>query len=337
MRPQTNTNLSSEDEDILLRLADPAAPAAQPTNLSRERFEAIAAHADLHGVLPIVLRKFSEIGAGDRQQVAPYDAQLRQLRDQSVITIGQSMLLQHRGERAVHALSMAGIPARIVKGPIFSRALYSHHSDRPFTDIDIVVEPENLERASSIMEQLDFVLEGDADTSRQLQEFKWVARDNRKLLIEIQGNLVHGAGMRRRLSLGFTELAKLDGERLNSPATLLTTAIVHASGGHKFNSLRLCVDVLQGVRQLQSADDEKDAMDAARMIGAEMEFAVVLNVVGKTFHDERAIRMADQLTTSAGARLGRRLITRNTVVGVNSRRRSSRIRRDLFRWIQRLA
>jgi len=330
-------DLSSEDEEVFLRFADPATPAFQITNLSRERFEAITAHAQWHGVLPIVLRKFVELSQTDPRQTVSFDAQLRQLQERSVMAIGQSMLLQHHGHRIIQALSLAEIPARIVKGPVFSRALYPHPSDRTFTDIDIVVEPENLERAGEIMEQLDFVLEGDAAVSRRLQEFKWVVASNRKLLVEIQGNLVHGTSIRRRLSLGFKDLEKLDGGELNSPSTLLAIAIVHASGGHKFNSLRLCVDVLQATRLLHSADDEKRAVDAARLIGAEMEFAVVMGVVGNVFHDERAARLADQLTTGAGARLGRRLITRSAVLGVNSRqRRGSRISRDMFRWIQKL-
>ena len=53
---------------------------------------------------------------------------------------------------------------------------------------------------------------------------------------------------------GFKELRAIDGDETDTPAALLTIAIVHASGGHKFHWLQLCVDVLQGVRVLQTPE-----------------------------------------------------------------------------------
>ena len=248
------------------------------------------------------------------------------------------MLLQYHGDRIMKALAADGVPARIVKGPVFARKLYRHVADRPFTDIDILVEPANLPDANRVIAACGFELCSNEAQSHDLQEFKWLEKENSSLLIELHGNLVHDSGMRRRLSLGFRELRAIDGDATDTPAALLTIAIVHAAGGHKFHRLQLCVDVLQGVRALQSPESEARLLEAARMTGIELELATVLNVTGRLFDERRALELAGRIKPDLGIRLARRLITRNTLLGVNSRdKMRSRLRRDAFRWIQRLA
>ena len=149
---------------------------------------------------------------------------------------------------------------------------------------------------------------------------------------------MHDTGMRRRLSLGFRELAIIDGDAADTPAALLTIAIVHAAGGHKFHRLQLCVDVLQGVRALHSPESETRLLDAARMTGIELELAIVLNVTGRLFDEPHALELAGRIKPDLSIRLARQLITTNTLLRVNSREKiGSRLRRDAFRWIQRLA
>jgi len=112
---------------------------------------------------------------------------------------------------------------------------------------------------------------------------------------------------------------------------------VHAAGGHKFHRLQLCVDVLQGVRALQSTEAEARLLDAARMTGIELELAIVLNVTGELFGEGRALELAGRIKPDLSIRLAKRLITTNTLLRVNSREKiGSRLRRDAFRWIQRL-
>ncbi|MFC3327252.1 nucleotidyltransferase family protein [Mesorhizobium cantuariense] len=327
--------LTPAEEKLLLRFADPEAAAGGEV-LPAKTLTALLDNAEFHGVLPIMLRKLS----GDAR--LPPDQGLRDrlddLRQKATIATGQSMLLQYHGDRIMKGLAADNVPARIFKGPVFARKLYRNISDRPFTDIDILVEPANLARANRVIAACGFELGSNEAESYQLQEFKWLEKENSSLLVELHGDLVHDTGMRRRLSLGFQELLTIDGEATDTPAALLTIAIVHAAGGHKFHRLQLCVDVLQGVRALQSADSEARLFDAARMTGIELELAVVLNVTGQLFEESRALELAGRIKPDLSIRLARRLITTNTLLGVNSRDRlGSRLRRDAFRWIQRLA
>lgn len=328
--------LTPAEEKLLLNYADPEARTAGDP--AAKTLSALLANAEFHGVLPIMLRKLQERGDAHLPQDAALQEQLSSLRQKAPIATGQSMLLQYHGDRIMKALAADGVPARIVKGPVFARKLYRHVADRPFTDIDILVEPANLPHANRVIAACGFKLAGNEARSHDLQEFKWLERENSSLLIELHGNLVHDSDIRRRLSLGFRELRTIDGEATDTPATLLTIATVHAAGGHKFHRLQLCVDVLQGVRALQSAESEARLLEAARMTGIELELATVLNVTGRLFDDAHALELAGRVKPDLGIRLARRLITRNTLLNVNSRNKmGSRLSRDAFRWIQRLA
>jgi len=327
--------LTSAEEQLLLRLADPEAGAGWE-DVSAKSLSALLDNAEFHGVLPIMLRKLG--GDARLPPDAGLQGKLQDLRDKATIVTGQSMLLQYHGDRIMKGLAAEGIPARIVKGPVFARKLYRNISDRPFTDIDILVEPANLSRANRVIAACGFELGSNEAQSYELQEFKWLEKENSSLLVELHGDLVHDTGMRRRLSLGFRELRAIDGEAADTPAALLTIAIVHAAGGHKFHRLQLCIDVLQGVRALQSSDQEARLLDAARMTGIELELAIVLNVTGQLFGEGRALELAGRIKPDLSIRLAKRLITTNTLLKVNSREKiGSRLRRDAFRWIQRLA
>ncbi|MFA6156694.1 nucleotidyltransferase family protein [Mesorhizobium sp.] len=330
-------HLTPAEERLLLRYADPVAPAVAEA-VSAKTLSALLDNAEFHGILPIMLRKLRERGDAHLPGDPGLQARLAALRHKATIATGQSMLLQYHGGRIMKGLAAEAIPARIVKGPVFARKLYSNAADRPFTDIDILVEPANLSRANQVIAACGFELGGDEAESYQLQEFKWLEKENSSLLVELHGDLVHDTGMRRRLSLGFRELGIIDGEATDTPAALLTIAIVHAAGGHKFHRLQLCVDVLQGVRSLQTPEAEARVLEAARMTGIELELAIVLDVTGRLFGEPRALELAGRIKPDLSIRLAKRLITANTLLRVNSRDKiGSRLRRDAFRWIQRLA
>ncbi|TPI14735.1 nucleotidyltransferase family protein [Mesorhizobium sp. B4-1-3] len=331
-------SLAFADEKLLLTFADPEASAAIGNGLAAKTLLALLANAEFHGVLPIMLRKLREIGDARLPQDATLQRRLLELRDAATMATGQSMLLQYHGDRIMKALAAKGVPARIVKGPVFARKLYRQLADRPFTDIDILVDPASIEAANKTIGECGFELGSDEARSHELLEFKWLEKENSSLLVELHGNLVHDTGMRRRLSLGFRELQAIDGSETDTPAALLTIAVVHAAGGHKFHRLQLCVDVLQGVRALKSPQAEARLLDAARMTGIELELATVLNVTGRLFAAPRAIELADRIKPDLSIRLAKWLITGNMLLRVNSREKlRSRLSRDAFRWVQRLA
>jgi hypothetical protein len=74
------------------------------------------------------------------------------------------------------------------------------------------------------------------------------------------------------------------------------------------------------------------------MSGIELELATVLNVTGRLFNAPHAVELADRIKPDLTIRLAKWLISGDTLLGVNSRdKMHSRLRRDAFRWVQRLA
>ncbi|TIW39553.1 MAG: hypothetical protein E5V61_30145, partial [Mesorhizobium sp.] len=181
--------LAPADEKLLLTYADPEAELAVAS--TARSLLALLDNAEFHGVLPIMLRKLRETGDAHLPQDADLQARLAELREASTLVTGQSMLLQYHGERIMKALAAKAIPARIVKGPVFARKLYKHVSDRPFTDIDILVEPASINEANRVIAASGFELCSGEAHSHDLQEFKWLEKENSSLLIELHGNLVH--------------------------------------------------------------------------------------------------------------------------------------------------
>ncbi|RVA20584.1 hypothetical protein EN935_33445, partial [Mesorhizobium sp. M7D.F.Ca.US.004.03.1.1] len=164
-------SLTAAEERLLLRSADPeAAPVGE--DLSAKTLSALLDNAEFHGILPIMLRKLQESGDAQLPRDAGLRDRLEDLRQKATIATGQSMLLQYHGDRIMKGLAADNVPARIVKGPVFARKLYRNVADRPFTDIDILVEPANLARANRVIAACGFELGSNEAESYELQEFK---------------------------------------------------------------------------------------------------------------------------------------------------------------------
>lgn len=322
----------SPQQRLLATSADPAAPLPAEAVASRESLESLLGLAERHGVRPIVIRKLRSAPPSEIVREA-----LDAARTRSTFAAGQSMLLRHHAATILGRLGAGGVNCRIVKGPIFADRLYPQAADRPFTDIDILLSPDGIDAANALMEKLGFGLPAGLEASAELMEYKWHLATNNSILVELHTDLVHLPGMRRRLSMDFERLARIDDGEADSPAAMLSVAVVHAAGGHKFHRLQLLVDVLQAVRALRSAEDEERAIKAARDAGAALEFATVLDVTARVFGEARAARLADRIARSLSVRISQALVSPRVVLdaGMDDGWRS-RLRRDAFRWVQRM-
>ena len=245
--------------------------------------------------------------------------------------------LADRGRKGL--VADAGISAAVVKGPVFAERLYKIPADRPFTDIDLLMSPENLSKANAILPSLGFVaLTKDVwDRSDSNQEYKWGRRDNPNVLIELHGNLVHYASFRRLLSYSYDELLLAGGGDPDAPTALLMTAVIHAACGHKFHRLQFAVDIVQAARALSDAD--LPTLDrAASAIGAELELAVSLNLAGELFGDERVLDLSARFSPGTTGRLSRRLVSPAAIHNAMSTSGGiSHARRKAFRALQLLS
>ena len=332
-----NAQLRKEDAALLVKLSDPEAAAPIGFTDDPARLQRVLSAAEQHGVLPIVLRKWASVERADAQPERASLLQAYQARQ--LLWVGQSLLLERHATTISAHCAEAGLKTSIVKGPVFASLLYPERSDRPFTDVDFLFPPADLEAANRLMPALGFALPQKAwDNSRRDQEYKWVSAANRSILIEFHGDLVHYPMLRRQVSFGYERLAAIEAGVSNRPAALLMTAIVHAACGHKFQELKLLVDVLQGARRVSGAEAEEDwFVESVVAMGARLEAAVTLHLVARLFDEPRAAAIARRFGDHGAILLGNRLIQPEVILaGDEASRRRARVRRHAFRVLQQV-
>jgi len=287
-----------------------------------------------HACHPVALRHLQSID-NDWMATDVLDWVTRNRDDQFWANVW-AMSLAARGAAISEAFTAAGIAHTIVKGPVFAKHLYPFEADRPFTDIDFLIEEPALERVPDVMRGLGYAASTGIEDKFDLLEQKWVVPDNRSVLIEVHGNLVHYPRLRSRISYGYTEAQMCRDGGAHEPVHWLMTAVVHAAAGHKFHSLRLLLDVLQAVRSLR-AEDAPHALKMAKHLGLELELRACLALALGCFpHVDGAALLANHLPglTVKGAAFP---MTANAVFEAPDRSLRSLVMRNAFRLRQHLA
>ncbi|MEM1039604.1 MAG: nucleotidyltransferase family protein [Pseudomonadota bacterium] len=265
---------------LLAAMSDPDVPDGAVVASFGHISVAVLDHAVLQSVEPIVLRNLK--AASDEALPDHVNQWVATQKDQQFWANVQSMSLAARGDVIARAFFDAGIDHVIVKGSVFAKHLYPFESDRPFTDVDFLVKETDLERVPAIMHSLGYSGSIGIDTKFDLLEQKWVVEDDRSVLIEVHGNLVHYPRLRSRISYGYAEAQICRAEGAHEPVHWLMTAVAHASAGHKFHNLKLIVDVLQAVRSLRP-EDGAHALKAAKRLGFGLELRACLAVAFACF------------------------------------------------------
>ncbi|MBZ0163982.1 MAG: nucleotidyltransferase family protein [Notoacmeibacter sp.] len=306
-------------------MADPVKP---PAEFAETMLPAIALGARMHGVGPVVLRKLA--GRCD-------PAALIELRSEVEAHTAMTLRLRGIATDMQAFIDKEGIGAAIVKGPVFSRQLYAFPGDRPFTDIDILGTSDARAALAGYLGARGFHLYKKAvfDRTEANQEEKWVHAGDPSLLIELHGNLVHYAGLRRKAGFGHGELMQIAPGDPQAPLSLFFVAVVHAALGHKFHQLRFLVDVLQAYRGLEMCDREAVAATAERLC-LRMETAQCLRLIAGLFGEQDAMDMARLVAPGLLAKVAGGLVTPQTVMDAPFTR-GSRLRRHAFRRLQYLA
>jgi len=305
-------------DDLFCRLADPAAPTA---DVADEQIPDLAHMASDHNVSTILYRK---IGAARLATLAPQ--LVAEAEGLTAITLRlESLLPRLRGAFADH-----GLDPIIVKGPVFAERLYSDPADRPFTDIDIVAQPDDFAAIGTILGEIGLhqYLKASFDRSEANQEQKWISDADPNLLIELHGDLVHYPGLRRRVRLGHAELTALGPD---ATTTLFLTAVAHGALGHKFHTLRLVLDVLQAFRAF-SLSERSTLLDQARAARLHLETLQSLQLIGTMFGDNDALEL---VRSARGGGIARSCMIAGRDVLSAPDATSSKLRRHMFRLFQR--
>jgi len=294
----------------LVHCADPLGPRTSPPRrmLSPAEAAVLVAQAEAHGVLPAVLRNFPPFAGDPDYEAARQDALACQR-----TTAALAMMLRFQADALLAAAK--GLPIVLVKGRTFARTIYPEPALRPFTDIDLLIDPGVLAQVGKLLEGHGFRLAVDGqDVVRH--ESKWLHGDNDALLVEVHTNLVHAPSLRGALSLTYADIA--DGPE--SPAALLAVASMHG-GLHHFERLRQVVDVCQAARNLNTAADERQLQGLLRRTGARLAAITGLNLAYRLLREPHCREIARALGPERYAGVAKLLIDRSVVTSTMSDRR----------------
>lgn len=305
----------------LVHCADPLGPRTTPPRRGLSPAEAadLVQQAGQHGVLGAVLQHFPPFRHGGDEFAA---VKARAATSHRSACLYAAMLRQ-QGDELMAAAD--GLPIAIVKGPAFAHALYPAPRFRPFTDIDVLAAPSALAPLGTLLRARSFAL-AEADPAHR--EWKWLNRDDDRLMIEVQTDLVHAPSLRRTMSLTHDHIGAI----ADTPAARLAVAVVHGSLGSHFAKLGHVVDICQAARQLQTAEDERRFEDLVVRTGARLAAKTALALAGSLFDEPRCRAIAQALGAVRHARVARLLIGKSVVLSTTTTTRSVHAwRRQAFR------
>lgn len=284
--------------------------------------------AELHGVLPSVLKHLKTSGLNEGRYSSFKEVQARRAEQ-----LGWEMALSAQGLRAYDALKKSGLDAIIIKGGTHARRLYRTPADRTFTDVDILVPASQRLAANEIMERTGFKpFSHDYRLDKDYSEDVWMSPHSEDMNVEIHTNLAHNPKLRAAVSVSYeTVLEAGNGDAENATALLFVSA-THTALSHQYDRLQHLVDIYQSVSGYAGSIDVPQLKETALKSGAYSIIVSALLITGRVFNDEKCFQTVKQMQAGFLQSAPARLITQRTITDARSEKRSSLSwRRKLYR------
>ena len=332
-------------EPWLLALCDPENPCRNPPRqkLGVQNILLLCLHAELHGVLPAVLKKIehrlrqepgtllvqADLSSAALTAIQPLQ---KRLAEKAAIVLFLDTELR-RIMAEIHAASAVAMP---LKGSDFATRLYQPPALRSFGDVDLLIRAGDREAVRTVMARLGYVTQEEpmkhaAGYSEQTWEHPAMAG----ALVEVHDNLVNSPTIRRGVSVEFEDLPMERGPHGHlrpTPAGLLVIAAVHGAASHSFDRLQHVSDIAQIVRGRAGAVDEASLRECLARTGAGFSVALGLDLVGRIFDEQAAMDLLARIKPRWPRRVTRLLITPASIArSQGQRRRGTSWRRQMLR------
>ncbi|MCM3749146.1 nucleotidyltransferase family protein [Paenibacillus pasadenensis] len=206
-----------------------------------------------------------------------------ELKAESERILYQNMLIRAEQKKLFRAFEQEEIPLLVLKGIRMSERFFGHFAARPTTDIDVLVRPSDLERASALLKQLSF---GDGETLDDdhfhLQFNKFYNNPMFPFLaVELHWSIMRSHHHETDLEALWSRTIPLTGYRyvreLNDEDTLYHTAL-HGFNHHML-SLKYIVDIAQVIDQTWDGFSYESLWNKARLDGNLAKLTAVLSLV----------------------------------------------------------
>ena len=257
MRTQTGSQFRSKEDMVLLHCAR-----TDDADLHEMRdaldggldWNYLTMNALYHGVAPLLHRSLSRI---DDVSLVP-ERVTAVLRERYYITLARNMIHYDELGTALRMFADAGIDVIILKGGALAETVYRDIGLRPFSDVDILVREEDLQRAKEVMAKIGYVLDERISPAAHNEEFgcdlHYVINEGH--VLEIHWHIARKTGNDRYTRILIDELWKralpariADVDTLVlSPEDLLLHLCIHLPR-HRYNRLIWFCDIAEVVRQ----------------------------------------------------------------------------------------
>ena len=272
----------------------------------------VADAAEYHGLTPLLLRNL-------KQAEAPVpEATLHELESRNARAVRQNLFLTSEMLRVVDSLRQARIEAIPLKGAVLATEVYGDLGLRPFTDIDLLVKPEQIEKAETVVKQLGYAAEFAIPAAHRERWMKHQCeltfRRGELCRTELHWDIAHPHFTLRTGVEDFWERSKT--VRIGdaalpclSDSDLLFMLIVHGTR-HAWSRLMWAVDVAEFLRASPQIDWATFVRNAKER-GAERMIATALLLLENLFGEKVADQAAQPLYKDrSAARLAQRVFTR---------------------------
>ncbi len=288
-------------ERWLLALADPENPCRHPPRqkLTAEDISSLCFHAELHGILPVVLKKVDHYlrhepatlllkPDSNATALAAIQPLQKRLAEKAAIVL----FLEAEFRRIMAEIHSQGAAAIPLKGSDFAKRLYHPPALRSFGDIDLLVRTSDWDCVRSVMTRLGYVTqEKSMKHAGGYSEESWEHPAMAGAQVEVHNDLVNSPTIRRGVSVKFEDLPLEpgpDGRLCPTPAALLVIAAVHGAASHSFDKLQHICDITQIVRGRAGPIDEASLRACVARTGAGLSVALGLDLAGRIFGEPAA-------------------------------------------------
>jgi putative nucleotidyltransferase-like protein len=312
--------------DWLIHCADPVGPCGEPPRrpLAPVQAREFVERAEYHGILAAVFQNFGPFaGPAEFGDDSSFAEARRDARERHRVQRAFALMLQTQADAVMAEAN--GIPAAIIKGPAFARRIYPAPWYRPFTDIDILVAPEGVERLEAILLDHGFRSYGEHQTG---QCRPWVHDAFDPTLFELHLDLNTGENHKWHYVLTYDHIA----DAPEGPAAMLMTAIGHGGATHRFIRIQHVIDVCQAARHVTNAREEAAFESIVKKANARTLAVASLLLVGRILAEPRCFELAAGLGMNRLGQFAGRSLGRIAVAGPKHRFSAvTRLRQKLFR------
>lgn len=199
----------------------------------------------------------------------------------------QNMLIRSEMYKLLDAFERSGIQVIVLKGIRLSERFFGHFSGRGTSDIDLLVRPEDLDKAVALLERHEFIryIEDDADHFHMLLNKFYANEDFPLLGVELHWNILREHVSDTDMSSFWMDAEPISPYQLVKELSAKDTFYYLCLHGYNHNmlSLKYVIDILHVLRCCSAEIDYGQLFAQAKSDGNYAKVLIALTIVYDLF------------------------------------------------------